>query len=196
MPVAELNCHPFVAGPLAFMHNGYVAGFEQLRLPLVAGLSAEAFNLIQGTTDSEHLMAVYWDRWRQYGDDEGVGALVGALEYTLEHIEQLRRQHGIDGQPRLNMAVTDGRCAVVSRYGAGAPERAESLYVHHGKAYVCDGDRCKMVEPGPEGGTVLVASEPLSADEGWTAVSPNHLVIVNEDRAVQTRPCSPSSEGS
>jgi predicted glutamine amidotransferase len=35
---------------------------------------------------------------------------------------------------------------------------------------------------------VLVASEPLTDDPGWSVVEPNTLLLVPEDRAVTLRP--------
>ena len=54
LPVIETNCHPFSAGPYAFMHNGVVAGFQEMRRKLLARLSDDAFSAIRGSTDSEH----------------------------------------------------------------------------------------------------------------------------------------------
>ncbi|NOS36398.1 MAG: hypothetical protein GQ522_07180 [Deltaproteobacteria bacterium] len=37
-------------------------------------------------------------------------------------------------------------------------------------------------------GAVLIASEPLSDDEGWEPVSPNSIVVVRSNQQVEMRP--------
>ncbi len=52
---SRANCHPFVAGRWTFMHNGQIEGFETVRRAMEAELSDEAYQRIEGTTDSELL---------------------------------------------------------------------------------------------------------------------------------------------
>jgi len=61
LAVTELNCHPFSAGPYAFMHNGDVARFGKIRRALLGTLSDEAFAAVKGSTDSEHVFGVFLD---------------------------------------------------------------------------------------------------------------------------------------
>ena len=65
MAVTETNTHPFAWGPYAFMHNGEIGGFHQIKRRLLARLSDEAFDRIGGTTDSEHFFALLGDRLRE-----------------------------------------------------------------------------------------------------------------------------------
>ena len=41
LPVTQLNCHPFVAGELALMHNGFIPGFSGLRRRILSELAAQ-----------------------------------------------------------------------------------------------------------------------------------------------------------
>ena len=59
LAVTETNCHPFTAGPLAFMHNGHVAEFARVKRRLQSQLSDAAWGEICGTTDTEHLFALF-----------------------------------------------------------------------------------------------------------------------------------------
>lgn len=61
LPVSYLNCHPFARGPFAFMHNGSVGGFREMVRELRSGLSDVAYDQIQGSTDSEHVFALFSD---------------------------------------------------------------------------------------------------------------------------------------
>jgi len=87
----------------------------------------------------------------------------------------------------LNLALTDGRKAVVTRFVSGDHD-ANTLFVHCGSRYVCEGGLCRMIKPDPDEHTVIVASEPLSEDPGWREVPPNHMVLVEPDLSVSIRP--------
>jgi len=56
------NCHPFAWHRQLLMHNGYLNEFTRLRRRLLAPLCDEAFNLVRGSTDTEHLFAVFVDQ--------------------------------------------------------------------------------------------------------------------------------------
>ena len=88
----------------------------------------------------------------------------------------------------LNLCVTDGRRLAATRFSNDPEGRIATLYCHHGRRYVCEGDVCRMVEPDDAGLTAIVASEPLSEDPGWEAVPRNHVSIVREDRTVEAWP--------
>ena len=83
LAVTRLNCHPFSWGPFAFMHNGHVGGFREIRRRLLARLSDEAFGLIGGTTDSECLFALFADRYRDL-DPAGQTSLRTPPEETVQ----------------------------------------------------------------------------------------------------------------
>ncbi len=201
LSVTETNCHPFAQGRLTMMHNGEVGGFARMRRGIIAGLSDRAFEAVQGTTDSEHLFGVFLDEHGASGvESSGGGAsgvesstgdtLAGALHRALVRVSALGRALGLDEPSYLNVAVSDGRHAAVSRCTTDALGRADSLYVHTGRRYVCESGVCRMIEPsGGAGPAVIVSSEPLSADPGWTAVPVNHMVVVDANRSVSIRPC-------
>ncbi len=180
LPVAETNCHPFVQGPLTFMHNGHLGGFPGLnKRTLLRDLSDDAFASIGGTTDSEHVFALFQDCYREEP------TLSVALRKT---IERLRPHMATDQRTTLNLAVTDGERAAISRFSAPSGQ-AESLYVHQGKRYVCQDGVGRMQEPDAPGSTaVIVSSEPVSADPGWDAVPADHLVVVASDGSVDVQP--------
>ncbi len=177
LPVTESNCHPFVSGPYAFMHNGGVGGFPRLRRRLRESLSDEAEAGIEGTTDSELLFALFLDE-RRRARGAAAAAMADALLAVIERVREAGAKEGVEEPHHLNLAVTDGTRAVVSRFTSGPPEAAPSLYVHEGRCYVCEEGVCRMVEPEAGHGAVIVCSEPLSADPGWARVAPNHVVVV------------------
>ena len=185
LPVTLYNCHPFKAGRIALMHNGFIPGFAKLRRMILRQLSDDAFHLIKGSTDSEHILALFVDRYQAGGD------MRDALHDTLTFIEELCEAEGITRAPHLNVAVTDGQSAVVSRY-CKSPGEADSLYLHTGKKYVCEGDTCRMIAPGDAGPSVIVASEALSDDPGWEKVGVNHIVTIDAKHQVRSVPRHPA----
>ena len=187
-PVTETNCHPFTSGPYAFMHNGDVGGFQQVRRALLSSLSDESFAAIKGSTDSEHLFAVFLDCLGELRTLNSGKALAEALRQTIKRATSLVREHQITEHSYLNLAVSDGRRATVARFTTDREEQALSLFLHTGKRYVCENGVCRMVDPESGREAVIVSSEPLSRDPGWTTVPHNHLVIVEEDRSVTVEP--------
>jgi predicted glutamine amidotransferase len=53
------NCHPFTYKNLSFMHNGTVPYFKQIKRSMIMRISERAFQLVQGTTDSEMVFALF-----------------------------------------------------------------------------------------------------------------------------------------
>lgn len=107
---SRANCHPFVSGRWAFMHNGRIGGFERLRRGLEALLSDDLYNQRAGTTDSELIFLLML----QEGLDSQPRL---ALARALGHIVEASRHAGIKPFLRLTAAFCDGerlfavRCA-------------------------------------------------------------------------------------
>lgn len=186
LPVTDFNCHPFVTGRLAFMHNGDWGGFQQIRQRLVGELSPEAFASIEGSTDSEHIFAVFIDRLRALEQGDPTERMATAIEDTIRYVETLRQAVAPDEPSSLNLAVSDGERAIVTRYASGHGE-ANSLYFNTGRTYICDQGSCRVQDEGSAHSAVIVASEPLDDDERWTRVEPGHLLCVTPDLDVFTR---------
>lgn len=187
--VSEANCHPFVAGRYAFMHNGDVGGFLHVRRALLARLSDRSFQRLGGQTDSEHLFALFLD---QLGDPAEVGtpeSIAEALMHAMAESLVLSRTFAPGSDSYFNIAVTDGHSAVITRFTTHEGYDGETLYWNTGKRYVCEDGVCRMVVPDPEDRpAVLVSSERLSRDPGWEAVPRNHMLLVGEDHSARLAP--------
>jgi len=188
MHVIEANCHPFAAGRYAFMHNGHIGDFDRLRRPLRRGLSDDAYDTIEGSTDSEHLFAMFLDRLRPYSELQRGEAMAHALSDTVRDVLALQAEHGTGDPSYLNVAVSDGVRVVATRYTDGPAEDALSLYTRRGTQYVCEDGVCRMIDSGAGKPSLMICSERLSDDAGWTPVPVNQLVLVNEEREIETRP--------
>lgn len=194
LPVTELNCHPFTHGRFTFMHNGDVARFGAIRRRLLHGLSDEAFRAVKGSTDSEHLFAMFLDR--AGAAEASAAGLAGALEDAVAAVVSMSRaaveagegERGDDDECDINVAVTDGVRSAACRFTTATDREPSSLYVHTGRRYECDGGVCRMVQPERGRGAVIVCSEPLSEDSGWQKIPANHLVMIGDDLDVRMRP--------
>jgi len=184
LPVTRLNCHPFAWERFAFMHNGGIGQYQTVKRQLRGMLSDSSYDWVQGTTDSETIFALFVDHYSALSGQDSADKMATALLTTIESIESLRKSAGLTAGCNLNLAVTDGRSAVVSRYST-AGIMPNSLHIHTGYRYSCDAGNAKLApceEP-----TVLVASEPLTSDASWDSIEPNHLVVVNDSLEVDIR---------
>ncbi len=161
LPVGPANTAPYVHRRLALVHNGYLSPFrEAFMRPLRERLSDEAYALVVGGTDSEHLFAAIV---QAMAGDEATDSLVRAVRGVVAECDQLAREK--NGKAYLNLLATNGEALVATRFaseGAGA-----SLFIGNGVA-------------GYEGGTVL-ASEPLTDDAGWLPVEDRVLIVATHD---------------
>src|SRR5687768_13639743 len=133
LEVSETNCHPFKHGRYTLMHNGDVGGFHAMRRALLNGLGEPAFRSIHGSTDSEHLFALFLDELhRSDGSTTGLELMARCLERAIDRALDLVAQHAPGEPSYLNLVVTDGQSAVACRYVTGDPADAESLYVARG----------------------------------------------------------------
>lgn len=181
LPVADMNCHPFISGPYAFCHNGSIGDFQARKRGLLATLSDEAFAGIEGSTDSEILFALFLDRIRSRRTGDRGRDMAEALAAVC------RRVADHEGEPSyLNLCVTDGLRVAATRFSTDPDGKMSSLYSHHGKRYACIDDKCRMVEPGEGLTTAIIASEPLSDDPGWEEVPANHVGVIRENRTAES----------
>jgi predicted glutamine amidotransferase len=188
-PVIQLNCHPFVSGSYAFMHNGRAEGFKQFRREILAGLSDQAFDLIKGSTDSEHLFAVFMDQiWKSDPDLSPEKRMIQSLEYTIQRVEELRMQIGESKPSFLNLAVSDGKSAVVTRFVSPGNLLPNSLYYSTGGYFECTDGICRMKSDGDSVHATIVASEPLSEENCWLSIDPNHLIVIDSDLNIDLSP--------
>lgn len=139
-----------------------------------------------GSTDSEHLFALFQDHLARKNGDGSVRALADALKTTIREVVDAVRREGITKSATLNLAVCDGRQAVVSRYGSGESE-PPSLYFHTGSEYSCEDDQCYMEDAQESRRAIMVASEPLTEEDTWQIVPPGHMMLIDTDHRLDFR---------
>jgi glutamine amidotransferase len=189
LPVMETNCHPFTSGRFSFMHNGYIQEFRKVKRRLRTALTESSYNNIEGSTDSEHIFAIFLDEFSRI-DGEGVEDMANALDATIAKVVELSQSEDEALPLKLNLVVSNGEETVVSRFAFAGDGLAPSLYVHKGRRYICEDGLCHMLQTDDDNGAVVISSECLSDDHGWDKVEKNHLVLVNKNHLVEIRPVS------
>lgn len=190
---AENNCHPFTYSQYAFAHNGDVTAFPRVRRDIESSLSDEAYALIEGNTDSEHVFAIFIDLLRKIEHADGatidpLEAMAKALEETVYATIGFARARGAEGgDTYLNIAITDGTRGVACRCSTDSDENTPTLFVYRRGEYTCENGVCRLDARGSVASAVVISSEQLTDDPAWEDVPLNHLVIVGEDHSVAIR---------
>ena len=185
LAVSELNCHPFVVDRWSFMHNGDIGGFSRIRRALLAELSDDRFDSIRGSTDSEHFFALLLDELESEGADADAESIGRAVQRGIERISALMFAHAPGEHLYINAVLTNGNDAVACRYTTDDPAEGSSLHLNQGQRYICEDGVCRMIDT-VHSGSVIISSEPLSDDPGWTAFKPNSMVLLSGNRVTRT----------
>lgn len=186
--VMEQNCHPFVSGRYSFMHNGDVGGFRRIRRALLESLSDEAFDSLVGTTDSEHLFAVFRDEIMARSGEDRAAVMASALEAAIRRVLALVERHAPGSPSWLNLVVADGEAAVACRLTTAPGGAAHSLHIKRGRQSAHVGGEFRLIGPSAGARAVLISSERLSDDSGWQPIANGSLMLVRPDLSVQLRP--------
>ncbi len=189
MAVNEANVHPFSYDRFTWMHNGAVAGFHKIKRPLRESLKDEFYDMIQGTTDSEHAFALFLNNLSVPFGEATAEDLRRALIETIARLNELTRAAGIVEPSYYNFAATDGHAMVVSRFCSAEGIAGQSLHYSRGLTFECLPDGlCDMhsVEADRQASAVIIASEKLTDDRSdWTLVPDNHTVMALPDLSVK-----------
>ncbi len=169
-PVQQTNCHPFRHGKWLWMHNGQIAGFQQVKRDLVVAIDPELFPFIEGSSDTE----VFFFLALSLGLSDDVPS---GVERAVGFIERVCRKHGIEDPLRMSVAVSDGQVVWAFRYcSAGVPPslyystKVETLREQHPEIPL-------FLTLSEE--TRLIVSEPLGDLAGaWNEVPASHYGMI------------------
>lgn len=172
------NCQPFQWGEYLGIHNGFIQNFRHsLYRPLRDRLNDAIYATLEGTTDSEHILALLWQHMQ-----EAALSLPQALEATLQLLAVWAEEQGVTAA--LNLVVSDGHQLVAARFAQGC--QPPSLYW--------------LRDDPPFVRGVILASEPMfrsvtdmnrsgtdmNTSGQWHCCPENSLVVVGEDLEIQT----------
>lgn len=148
------NTQPFIDDDLLFTHNGFIDRFAHtLRARLRAEISAAIEPTIQGNTDSEYIFALIRQQTGTLA--QRVRAALGLIVSWLKPTPDVRAL--------LNVIASDGKVLVACRAAVHAD--APSLYLN----------------PDWHGG-VVIASEALDNQSGWSHVESGQVIIAQPGR--------------
>jgi len=156
MPVTESAAAPFQSGRWLFSHNGVVRGWPESMTGPASRLPVPDLLTLDAPTDAALLWALVRHRLR------GGAGPARAVADTVAEVAA-----AAPGS-RLNLLLTDGSTAVASTDGHALS--------------VC----ARPDTDGSGAGSVLISSEPLDDDPGWTAVPDGYLVVATRSGPTMT----------
>ena len=179
--VALENTHPFYHGPWAFVHNGTLPDFNDLRPKLLATMTPGHQAAIQGETDSEHIFHMILSL------QEALPAqsLLETLRLSLGQIVAWCQEIDPAARIGLNVLLTDGTRLVGSRWGRTL------YYVERSGVHDCEICGFPHIRHDSRHSyrAVVIASEPIS-HEPWREVPERSAFTVSPEMALQIEPCS------
>jgi predicted glutamine amidotransferase len=192
MAVNDANVHPFAYGRFMWMHNGSVAEFHKIKRPLRAKLKDQFYNMIQGTTDSEHAFALFLNSLRVSLSSADAVEMRRAMIETISQLNEMTRAANVEEPSYYNFAVTNGQMIVASRYCSIKGAHNASLHYSRGSRFECGPDGTYdmyAVAREEKASVVVVSSEVLTDDaDDFPDVPNNHVAVVNKDLSVEITP--------
>jgi len=184
--LSVLNCHPFQHGRWVFAHNGDVPNFVEYRDALVQEVSPRLRRYILGDTDSEVIFFLVLTQLLRYGALSSryeLSDVVSSLTTALDLVRSICDRPKADGaeptKSLLTCILTDGGTMVGTH---GGKELHFSTY----KTRCSDRGACPNLSASCEGPTpdgqvnhLIFASQPLSGENVWHAMSPGEIVAVD-----------------
>jgi predicted glutamine amidotransferase len=190
MSVSETNCHPFQYENFLWMHNGRIPRFNSIKRALRSALKDDLYNFVQGTTDSEHVFALFLNNLGNRITNCHVTDWADAMESTISQLSDLTADAGVDEPCFYNFALTDGDSTLITRYTTGTDGVPESLYMARGSRFERVGNEYRMRRDDDERPKALIiASEPLTEERAdWESVPRNCLLLIDDSLQVESRP--------
>jgi glutamine amidotransferase len=194
--ISEFNLHPFrfPGAGVVMAHNGHLRSFDSLRYDLLRHLPESVSRHIAGTTDSEWIYALLISQLGDCAADPGAADLIEATIAVLKILRDARSRHGIATSSPINLFMATGRCLVATRfvmdygwYPDDDPMLESdlpyvSLWYTAGGSYVNHRDGWQMLASDGEPQSLLIASEPLTADTStWLEVPEYSLLSVTRN---------------
>lgn len=169
IPLGPTGVTPMLHERWSFVLNGYVQDFRtRFMRRFHRELSDPVYAALGSTSDTEALFLLAVEAMK------GGAAPGEALRRVVDFTREAVRDEELTAQ--LNMVLSDGERVAVTR--TSSVTETNSLYLNRGGALAPDG--------------VIMASEVLDGDEGWTEVEPHTLVVVDLEGRVRTAAIPPS----
>lgn len=207
-PIVHVNNHPFIWGRHCGMHNGVVADFPVIRRAMCARMSDQVHAAVLGSTDSEHVFALYmtyltkdlpdgkstWEK--EFSIKEMASALHDAVATVLSLQDEFLGEKKAPNS--LNLCVTDGTKLVAYRFRNHATQEPPSLYYStqagttlnrkypdHPDGLSVQNDASRKPRES-HGKHLIVASEPSTYHaKDWNLIGKNQVLMADGESGVQ-----------
>ena len=131
------NCHPFAHGRIAFMHNGQVGNWRQVRREVEASIPDNLYHERVGTTDTEALFLLALA--------EGLAEEpIAALSRAVGRIVGIMRGDDPDAVFRMTTAYSDGERLIAARWSTD--RQSPSLYYASGAGVAMKDGRLALAQ--------------------------------------------------
>ncbi len=161
--VSMSNCQPFRDGNLLFIHNGFIGNFRSgLYKQIRDKLHQHIYQSIDGTTDSEHIFALFSNELHTHPELP--------LEIALQRTLQILRDLATLDRTTIsaNIVISDGKRLIASRFAHGAT--VPSFY------WIKDSIDYPHA--------VILASEPIFAGD-WHTCPMQSIITVDADLEIK-----------
>ncbi len=155
---------PLVLDKYLFLHNGSIADYNKCKRTLENQLPDEYFHMIQSRSDSALIFAAFM--WCLSEIDENERSIKNAMIAMLNWLRSQLDSLGVGAN--LNIGITDGESMLFIRHELNGA--CNSLYYNESHEHISRG--------------VLIASEPLDEDKGWTAVPGNSMIEIKSGKQI------------
>ncbi|MCH7639745.1 MAG: class II glutamine amidotransferase [Bacteroidetes bacterium] len=179
------NTHPFEYGRWLLAHNGSVGAFPVIRPRMLEAMTLPHRQAIQGETDSEHVFHLLLSLHEQQPEMP----LLEVLRHGLQQVIDWSRGADPDSEIALNILWSNGEELVGARLGRSLWFVAREA-VH--PCEVCPGALHATKDSKIAYRAVVVASEPLTTTEDWTAVPENSVFRIGSNAGLHIEAYSES----
>ncbi len=197
--ISQQNIHPFQfpGCRVALAHNGDLERMREMKPALLEYIKPEFARMIDGTTDSEWIYALFLSSLENPAGDVSAGEIAAALEKTLSTIRHVRGKLGIVNWSPVNLFITTGRQLVAVRYCFDfgcyrtddpglvplASFNYHSLWYTSGREYGWHDGEWKMTGGADTADSIMIASEPLTRDVSTWLEVPEYSMIYADTRS-------------
>lgn len=187
--VANDNTHPFIFNQYLFMHNGTIHGFQKIKRAIRRCLDDDIYDWTKGQTDSEHFFALLLQTMRDNQlNTDSIDNFYKTLILTIERTKALLEEYEANPLMFLNIALSDGKRTIVSRYVSVDEYKPRTLHYAVGDRFLYEHGEGHMYPVKDKPGAILVSSERLTDyNFEWHAVAENHCILIDEDYTTGSR---------
>jgi len=171
------------------MHNGGIPQFRKIKRSLLNMLSDECFQGITGSTDSEHIFALFLNFLPNRDEQISIEVFIAAVEKTISSVLDLCEMHNVHSASSLNLVFSDGINIIATRYRSG-DQTPPSLYYNYGSGFACKDGHFLSTQP-EQANEIVISSAPLSREEEeeddanqqggdigqWILMPQNHMLV-------------------